>query len=345
MPDLLLALRSDSPAWTIPAAEVEALRRDFPAVRIVDARDEDSVAAAIPGAEIVFSWALGDALFAKARTLRWLHSPAAGVGSYLTPSVLARSPLLTNSRGVHAVPIAEHVIGMLIALARRLPAAGREQAAGAMRRERWWEPEQVPVELFGRTLGLYGYGAIARETARRARAFGMRVVALRRDPGAALLDPGLLRAIGLPLEEPALDALFGPADFDRFLERSDAVVITAALTPETEGRFDARALGRMRPGSWLVNVARGRIVREADLAAALASGSGRPAAAALDVFEREPLPPGSALYTLDSVILTPHVSGLSTGYWPRSMSLFRANLARYLGGEPLWNRVDPERGY
>jgi phosphoglycerate dehydrogenase-like enzyme len=101
----------------------------------------------------------------------------------------------------------------------------------------------------------------------------------------------------------------------------------------------------MRPGSWLVNIARGKIVREADLVQALERGGGRPAAAALDVFEREPLPPESPLYRLDGVILTPHVAGLSTGYWPRSMSLFRANLKRYLDGEPLWNRVDPGRGY
>ena len=343
MPELLLALGSDSPAWTIPDADVAALRRDFPSVRVVDARDDDAVLAAIPSAEIVFSWSLGDAVFANARALRWLHSPAAGVGSYLTPSILDRAPILTNSRGVHAIPIAEHVLGFLIALTRRFSAAAREQAAGAMQRERWWDEE--PAELFGKTLGLYGYGAIARETARRARAFGMRVVALRRDPESAPWEPGLLRAIGLPLDEPALDALLGPDQFERFLEESDAVVITAALTPETEGRFDARAFARMRQGSVLVNVARGKIVRESDLAEALRQGSGRPAAAALDVFEREPLPRESPLYTLDNVILTPHVAGLSTGYWPRSMSLFRANLTRYLHGEPLWNRVDLGRGY
>jgi phosphoglycerate dehydrogenase-like enzyme len=346
MPELLLALKSDSPAWTIPDADVATLRSDFPSVRVVDARDDDAVRAAIPSAEIVFSWALGDAVFANARALRWLHSPAAGVGAYLTPSILDRgdqAPLITNSRGVHAIPIAEHILGFLIALTRRFSAAAREQDSGAMQRERWWDEE--PGELFGKTLGLYGYGAIARETARRAIAFGMRVVALRRDPGSAPWEPGLLRAIGLPLDEPPLDALFGPNEFERFLEESDAVVITAALTPETEGRFDARAFARMRPGSVLVNVARGKIVREGDLVEALRRGGGRPAAAALDVFEREPLPRESPLYTLDNVILTPHVSGLSTGYWPRSMSLFRANLTRYLEGAPLWNRVDPRRGY
>jgi D-2-hydroxyacid dehydrogenase (NADP+) len=302
------------------------------------------VAAAVADAEILFSWALGEEVFAKARSLRWLHSPAAGVGSYLTPSVRARKPLLTNSRGVHAVPIAEHVMGMLIDLARGFSRAAREQAAGAMMREQWWEEEHVPRELWGKTLGLYGYGLIARETARRAAAFGMRVIALKRDPGR--VNPGspeLLRTLGLSPEEPSLATILGPSEFDTLLEESDAVVISAALTPETEGKFDARAFGRMRPGSWLVNVARGKIVREAELIAALQAG--RPAAAALDVFEREPLPRESALYRLDNVTLTPHVSGLSTGYWPRAMALFRANLDRYLNGEPLLNQVDLDRGY
>lgn len=299
----------------------------------------------IDEAELLFSWGLGDAVFARAGALRWLHAPAAGVGAYLTTSIRARRPpvAITNSRGVHAVPIAEHVMGMLLALARELPEAMRQQRSGAMRRESWFQLPEVPGELSGRTLGLYGYGAIAREVARRARAFGMRVVALKRDPRPATWDPELLRILGLPEEEPALEALHGPGDFDRFLESSDAVVITAALTPETEGRFDARAFARMRPGSWLVNIARGKIARESDLADALRTG--RPAAAALDVFEREPLPEESPLYRLDNVILTPHVSGLSTGYWPRSLALFRANLARWLEGRPLWNRVDPDRGY
>lgn len=342
MTSLLIALQS-APAWTIPEREVEALRRDFPSVAIENAKDEAGVDRAVAEAEILFCWGLGEEVFARARALRWLHSPAAGVGAYLTPSIRERAPRVTNSRGVHAIPIAEHVMGMLLALARDLPRAARQQAAGAMQRESWFGLPEVPRELSGRTLGLYGYGAIAREIARRARAFGMRVVALKRDPSRSAWDRDLLRTIGLPEEEPELKALYGPGDFDRFLESSDAIVITAALTPETEGRFDARAFARMRPGSWLLNIARGKIAREAELIEALRAG--RPAAAALDVFEREPLPPGSPLYTLDNVILTPHVSGLSTGYWPRSMALFRANLARYLEGGPLWNEVDLARGY
>jgi phosphoglycerate dehydrogenase-like enzyme len=308
----------------------------------VDSREE--LESRAEEAEILFSWAPGDAAMARASRLRWLHSPAAGIGAYLTPSFLGRGIPLTNSRGVHAIPIAEHVVGMLAALARGFRAAVIEQTTTGMRRERWWGESEVPEELHGKTLGLYGYGAIGREVARRAGAFGMRVVALRRRAERPpSWDPELLRAIGLPEEEPRVDRVLGPEDRDLLLEQSDALVVTAALTPETEGSLDARAFARMKRGSWLVNVARGKIVREADLVEALRSG--HLGGAALDVFETEPLPPESPLYTLERVLLTPHVSGLSRGFWPREMALFRANLARYREGRPLLNLVDTARGY
>jgi phosphoglycerate dehydrogenase-like enzyme len=121
------------------------------------------------------------------------------------------------------------------------------------------------------------------------------------------------------------------------------VVVAAALTPETQGVFDAAAFGSMKRGAWFVNVARGKIVRERDLAEALRTGT--IGAAALDVFESEPLPRESELYTLNNVILTPHISGNSTGFWPRAMALFRENLRRDAAGLPLLNRVDLARGY
>jgi len=281
---------------------------------------------------------------ARAERLRWLHAPAAGVGAYLTPSFLRRGATLTNSRGVHAIPISEHVLGMMTALARGLKTAIVEQTTTGMRRDRWWTGDQVPDELAGKTLGLYGYGAIGREIARRAEAFGMSVLALKRDPSqVGGWDPELLQALRLPAEEPRLAAVLGPDRLDHLLAESDVLVVSAALTPETHGVLDARALSRMKRGAWLVNIARGKIVVENALIDALRSG--HLGAAALDVFESEPLPRESPLYTLDRVILTPHVSGLSRGFWPRAMALFRANLARDVAGRPLLNRVDLARGY
>jgi phosphoglycerate dehydrogenase-like enzyme len=323
---------------------VEALRRSFPDVEITRATSREDFEAVIAGAEIIFSWAPGEAAMAKASQLRWLHAPAAGVGAYLTPSFRKSGAIITNSRGAHAIPISEHVLGMLIALTRRLRAAIVEQTTTRMRRENWWVGSHVPDELHGKTLGLFGYGAIGREVARRAQGFGMKIVALRRNPKAVPdWDPELLRALGLPMEEPRLDDVMGSDEFPRFLGQSDAVVVCAALTPETQGAFHAKAFARMKHGALFLNVGRGKIVREEDLVEAVRSG--HLGGAALDVFESEPLPEASPLYTLENVILTPHVSGLSHGFWPRAMALFRANLVRYAGGLPLLNRVDPERGY
>lgn len=341
---LLLGLFHSSEAWTVPDAEVERLEREFPDVRVTRARSDEELKAALPHAEILSSWAPGEEGVSGAKALRWIHAPAAGVGAYLTPSVRERGIVVTNSRGCHAVPIAEHVMGMLVALARRFREGVVEQTTTGLTRENWWTGTAIPGELYGRTLGLFGYGAIGREVARRAVAFGMRVIVLKRHPEEEPdWDPSLLSALALPAPDPQVDERLGPPELDRLLAESDAIVVCAALTPETQSIFGARAFARMRRGAWFVNIARGKIVRERDLAEAVRSG--HLGGAALDVFETEPLPRESELYTLPRVILTPHVSGLSTAFWPRMMALLRENLARDADGRPLLNRVSLERGY
>jgi len=342
---LLLGLFTEVDAWRIPDAAVAAVRARFPDVAVTHATSREEFDRALPDAEIVLSWLHGRDMLDRATRLRWFHAPSAGVGAFLTPGVVARAPVVTNSRGVHATPIAEHVMGFLIALARGFRPAMAEQAAGTTG-GRGWESAAggVPRDLSGLTLGLFGYGAIGREVARRAAAFGMRTIALKRRPERAeTWDPELLASLGLPAEDPPVTAVYGPGDLDRFLSESDAVVVAAPLTPETTGVFDAAAFARMKPDAWFVNVGRGKIHREEDLIAALRER--RIGGAGLDVFEREPLPPESELYRLDNVILTPHVSGLSSAYWGRAMRLFEANLTRDGAGRPLLNRVDLVRGY
>ena len=345
MKRLLVWLESDAEAWRIPDAEVEALRRDFPGLQVERAASDAALESAIADAEILFAWRPDEAVMARAKRLRWLHVPAAGAGAYLTPAFRATGAMLTSSRGAHAIPIAEHVIGSLLVLARDFPRALDEQrSAGGMNREGWWTREGMPHDLHGKTLGIFGYGLIGREVARRAAAFGMRVIALKRHPETPRTwDEPLLDTLRLPRDEPPIAAFLGPGDFERLLEESDALVLSAALTPETEGRFDQAAFARMRPGVWFVNIARGRLVREEAFAAAVREG--RIGGAALDVSAVEPLPRESELYSLDRVMLTPHISGVSRGFWPRALSLFRENLARDARGEPLLNRVDPARGY
>ena len=344
MRHLLLGLFHETEAWRIPDAEVDRLRREFPDLVIARAGSKAELRERAPEAEILFSWAPGDDLVRTAPHLRWIHAPAAGVGTFLTPTVLQRGLRLTNSRGVHAIPIAEHTVGMLVALARDFRRVIEDQNAGKLDRERWWIGSGRPVDLSGRTLGLFGYGAIGREIARRAQAFGMRVVAVRRHPTATpRWDPALLEALDLPAEEPVLDRVFGPEELTAMLGEADAVVVAAALTPETEGVFDAAAFRAMKRESWFLNIARGKIVRERDLIEALRSR--QVGAAALDVFETEPLSPESELYRLENVILTPHVSGNSNHFWDRAMALFRENLRRDAAGAPLLNQVDLTRGY
>lgn len=344
MRHLLLGLFHETEAWRIPEPEVERLRRDFPDLTVEVASSKEGLLEAAPRAEILFSWAPGENAVARALSLRWIHAPAAGVGAFLTPTVLTRRITLTNSRGVHAIPIAEHTLGMLVGLARDFRGAIRDQLAGRLDRERWWVGSGRPVDLRGRTLGLFGYGAIGREIARRVLAFGMRVIAVRRRPEATPdWDPALLVSLDLPVEEPKLDKVLGPRDLPAMLGEADAVVIAAALTQETEGVFDAAAFRSMKRGAWLLNIARGKIIREKDLIQALREG--QVGAAALDVFETEPLPRGSELYTLENVILTPHVSGNSNHFWDRALALFRENLRRDAAGAPLLNQVDLTRGY
>jgi len=199
---LLLGLFHATEAWRIPDAEVDRLGRDFPDLDIARAGSREELEGALPGAEILFAWAPGESALARAGPLRWIHAPAAGVGAFITPSVLRRGILLTNSRGVHAVPIAEHTLGMLVALARHFRPAVADQITTGLDRERWWVGSGRPLELRGRTLGLFGYGAIGREIARRALAFGMRVIAVRRHPGSGVAwDPDLLKAARVALRD------------------------------------------------------------------------------------------------------------------------------------------------
>jgi len=342
---LLLWLEDEAQAWRIPDAEVAALARDFPDLVVTRARSDEELLAKIGDAEIAFTWRPDEEVWERAKRLRWLHVPAAGAGAYLTPAFRGTGATLTSSRGAHAIPIAEHVVGSLLALARDFPRALTEQRSGpGMHRAGWWTETGMPHDLFGKTLGIFGYGLIGREVARRAAGFGMRVIALKRHPETPLTwDHALLNALRLPLEEPTIAEFLGPGDLDRLLESSDALVLSAALTAETEGRFDAAAFARMRQGAWIVNIARGRLMDEAAFAAAIRVG--RIGGAALDVSAVEPLPRESELYTLDRVLLTPHISGVSRAFWPRAMSLFRENLARDARGEALLNRVDPARGY
>jgi phosphoglycerate dehydrogenase-like enzyme len=323
--DILVAIFSDTAAWTMPAEYVEELRRRFPDVRFLHAGDEAAMVRLVPTAEVAFTSRLTERVFAAAPALRWVHSPAAGVGSMLFPAMKSSRVVLSNSRGMNAAAVAEHALMLMLAAVRRLPDAVRAQA------ERRWVAGELSglPSLRGRTLLIAGLGAIGRELARIASGVGMRVIGTRRETGD-------------PRPEGVADA-FGPADLPGLLPGADIVVLAAPLTPETRGMIGAAELARMKPSAWLVNVARGKLVDEPALVRALESGA--IAGAALDVFEHEPLPAASPLWSMPNVIITPHVAGFRDDYWQAAADLFAANLRRYLSGEALANIVDKEAGY
>ena len=268
--------------------------------------------------------AVREAVRSSGSRVRWIHSIWAGAGEQVAAAELSPEELervaLTTSAGVHATPLAEFALFGLLAFAKGLPRLLRDKA------DRRWE-SYVMDELRDRTLLVLGVGSIGREVARLASAFGMRTIGIKRTPG----------------DVPHLDELHPPERLRDLLPRADAVVVTLPITAATRGLLDRDALALLRPDAVLVNVGRGAVVDEEALVEALREG--RLAGAVLDVFAEEPLPPESPLWELPNVLLAPHTAAHSVHELERIVDLFCDNLGRYLRGEELRNRVDPEHYY
>jgi phosphoglycerate dehydrogenase-like enzyme len=263
---------------------------------------------------------LGSVL-AAAPAVRWMHTPSAGVDHLLIPEVFERDIVLTNSAGVHAIPIAEFVLAFMLDRSKQLPLFRAAQA------ERRWAKELEPQELFEKIVLIIGIGGIGHAIATRAAAFGMRVWGSRRTPR--------------PMS--GVERVVGSADWRTLLPEADYVVIAAPLTPETTRMIDADALALMKPSAYLINVARGAVIDEPALIAALQTG--RISGAALDTFTHEPLDRESPLWGLPNVVMTPHSTAFSPRMRERQMNLFLENLRRVQVGEPLLNVVDKAVGY
>lgn len=264
-----------------------------------------------------------DHIVGRAPRLRWIHSASAGVDRIVTPLVRERGLTVTNARGVFSRPIAEYVVMMSLAIARRLPQLLELQ------RERTWQPLRGR-ELGELTVGIVGYGSIGAEVARLLAPFGSRILATRRHPERGSGE-------GPNVELHGLDRL------DEVLADSDIVVVAAPLTDATAGLIGSEQLSRMREDAWLINIARGRLIDELALRRALESGW--IGGAVLDVFGEEPLSPESPLYRTPNLIITPHTSWASDRVIERSIDLFVDNLRRDRAGERLRNLVDLEAGY
>jgi phosphoglycerate dehydrogenase-like enzyme len=345
MPRAILDMMDRRPIWAMPEWVLVVVDEETDGSGDGAARVSPTVLEAVADAEIYFGYGIPAELLERGPKLKWVHSGAAGVGGSLTPAMLSSPVVFTNSAGVHAPPMAETVIAMLLYFGR-----GLDFAVDAQRRAEWTtEPYYVadaPLgELSDATIGIVGFGGIGREVARRVASLGARVIAAKRSPaqpGEANLEP----VAGGGVLGSRIEIVWGASGLDAVYRESDAVIVAAPDTPETRGMIDAEALRRMKRGAVLVNVARGRLVDETALIEALREGAIR--GAGLDVFSREPLPDDSPLWSMSNVVMTPHVSAVTRGFWGREAGLILRNLERFLTGVPVegWeNVVDKEAGY
>ena len=326
---LVVYLPHRQAVWRLPEGYVETIRRR--AAKSFDLEipmEEAAFLRGLPGAEVLFAWGLARRHVDKAGALRWLHTPLAGVDRVLNPE-LVKSPIrVTSSRGVNSIAVAEHTLGLILAMSR-----GIADAVRAQEEKRWAQQDlygrKPPLdELHGKLLGILGLGDIGRELAVRARALGMRVWGVVRTARPA---PDFI------------DRLLVAGREDVLLRESDVVVLALPLTRATRGLMGERQLRRMKHSALLVNIGRGELVQESALVRALREGW--IAGAGLDVFAGEPLAPRSPLWSLPQVVMTPHVAGTHPRYMALSADLFLNNLKRYVAGEDLINEVDKQAGY
>jgi phosphoglycerate dehydrogenase-like enzyme len=315
-------------AWCIGDEHVSALRQRFPDVTFVHETNLDAAGRTLADSDVAFTPFLKPEMIPTAERLRWVHSSAAAVEGLLPLAALAEHDVIvTNSRGVQAIPMAEHVMGGLLVLSRRF-----DRTLAAQRERRWIQNElssDWPWMLHGRSMTIVGLGTIGLEVAKRAHAFGMQVTGVRRR--ADETRPNVV------------DRVVTPDRLSEALVGCDVLVLSAPGVSATQRMIGARELALLNPGAILINVARAQIVDDTAMREALSSG--QLGGAVLDVFEREPLDAESPLWSMPNVVITPHSSGFRESHWTEVVDLFTDNLRRFRQGEPLRNVVDTAAGY
>ncbi len=325
---LLICVWHSFTLWRPPADVAVSVKRAYPEMNVVHLTTYDHIDDELPDTDIFVGYSLKPAQCIAAKKLQWLHSTAAGVDQLMYPELRTSGVLVTNASGVHSVPMAEHILGLLIALARRFPSAFRHQMHSHWGQQEIWDDQLRPRELQGQTLLFIGFGAIGRETAKRVKPLGMKIWAVTRTGQG----------------DPALADRYLPAtQLEEVLHQADYVILAAPETPATHRMMNAARLRAMKPTAFLINVARGTLIDEAALIDTLRRRA--IAGAALDVTEHEPLPSDSPLWSLDNCVITPHISSASEFLWNRQTELLLENLERWFSGRELINRVDLNRGY
>jgi phosphoglycerate dehydrogenase-like enzyme len=328
---LLICVWHPFSLWNPPPEMPKRIRERWPEMRVVHLPQYDRLEEELPDTDIFAGFSLRPGQFRIAHRLKWIHSTAAGVGQLMFPELRASAIEMTNAAGVHRVPMAEHILGTLIALARRFPDCARFQQKSHWAQDNLWDkmrPDLRLRELRGQTVLFIGFGNVGREAAKLARPLGMHVWAVTRSGRA---------------DEQLAERVFEASRLHEALPHADFVVLAAPETPETLKLVGEREFSLMNPSAYFINVARGSLVNESALTRALEEQ--KIAGAALDVTSEEPLPPDSPLWKLDNVFITPHVSAVSEHLWERQTDLLMDNLERWFSGRELLNRVDLVRGY
>lgn len=325
---LVICVRFRFTVWTAPPEMADRIRARWPEMRVVHLPDYDNLDRELADADIFAGFTVRPEQFTLARKLKWIHSTAAAVTQLMYPELRQSGIAVTNASGIHSVPMAEHILGMLVALARRFPACFRDQQESRWDQQAWWDAPVRPRELHEQVILLIGFGAIGRAVAKVVRPLGMRVWAVTRSGSGAT---------------ELAERIFPVAKLDEALPQADFVVLAAPETPETTNLFGPPQFARMKSSAYFLNVARGSLIDEPALVAAL--GKGTIAGAAIDVASEEPLPPESPLWRAENLFITPHVSAISGRLWERQTDLVLENLERWFGGRELLNRVDLVRGY
>ncbi|MEO1646304.1 MAG: D-2-hydroxyacid dehydrogenase, partial [Chloroflexota bacterium] len=280
---------------------------------------------------------------ADAPLLRWIQINSAGMGRVLREDISkAEDVAITSASGIHVTQIANYCLMMILAFHYKLPTMLDFQRQGK------WADNQYeifrPSDLKGKTLGLVGYGSIARETARLAQAFGMNVLATKRDAMTVKESDTDYSPEGTGDPDGVIPERIYPGEaLATMAPECDYIVLTVPMTEQTRHMVNERVLNAMKETAVLVNIARGGVVDEKAMIKALTEGTIH--GAALDVFEQEPLPEDSPLWGMDNVIISPHVSGNTDDYHEKAAELFIANLKRYLDKKPLYNQLNREAGY
>jgi len=314
--------------WRPPSSLAEAVRKRWPAMRVVHLPDYDRLPQELPDTDIFVGYSLRAKQLTDAKKLKWIHSTAAGVAQLMYPELRDSGIVVTNPSGIFSVPMAEHTMGLLIAMARNFPDCVRYQDQSRWGQQELWDQPQHVTELNGQVLLIVGYGSIGHELARRAKAFDMRVW------GVSRTGKG---------DAPLAEKIVPITQLHDVLPHADYVVVSAPETSETMHLIGAPELARMKPSARLINVARGSLLNQSALLAALQQG--KIAGAAVDVTDPEPLPTTDPLWKAPNLLITPHTSAISDRLWPRQTSLLLDLLERWFTGHELFNQVDLHRGY